>query len=77
MNPMRFEIRPAANSGKPGFRVHYTDAKNGKTILWSEVYDDRRAAYKAITLTKQWARTAPIQDQILGMIRLVRKRLAG
>ena len=55
-NPMKFEIIPASG----GYRVHYTDAKNGKIILWSQVYDDVRAADYAISLTKAYAATAPV-----------------
>lgn len=54
-NPMRFEIRPASG----GCRVHFTDAKNGKTILWSQVYNDEWDAEYAITLTRLYAPTAP------------------
>lgn len=56
MNPMRFKIAPASG----GWRVHYQDVKNGKLILWSEVYDTVRAAEYAILLTKTYAATAPV-----------------
>jgi uncharacterized protein YegP (UPF0339 family) len=56
MNPMRFKIVPASG----GWRVHYQDAKNGKIILWSEIYSSLRAAEYAIFLTKTYAATAPV-----------------
>lgn len=62
MNPMRFKIVPAANDGQPGYRVRYEDVRNGKLILWSQVYSDKRDAHKAIQLAKLYARTAPVVD---------------
>jgi len=56
MNPMRFKIVPASG----GWRVHYQSARNGKTVLWSEVYSTVRDAEYAITLTKTYAATAPV-----------------
>jgi len=55
MNPMRFKIRPASG----GWRVLFMDAKNGKIIFWTQVYNDLRDARKAIKLAKLWASTAP------------------
>jgi uncharacterized protein YegP (UPF0339 family) len=55
MNPMRFKIHPASG----GWRVLFVDAKNGKIIFWTQVYNDLRDARKAIKLTKLWARGAP------------------
>jgi len=65
MNPMRFVIRHAANDGKTGFRVHYEDRRNGKTIFWTQVYSDKRDAHRAIQLAKLYARTAPVVDATL------------
>jgi uncharacterized protein YegP (UPF0339 family) len=59
-NPMRFEIWPASNSGKLGYRVHYTDVKNGKIIYWTQVYNHLVAAEYAIFLAKTYAATAPV-----------------
>jgi uncharacterized protein YegP (UPF0339 family) len=59
MNPMRFKIRPASG----GWRVLYVDAKNGKIILWSQVYDTLRDARHAIWLTKTYAATAPVDEE--------------
>lgn len=56
-NPMQFQIRPASG----GWRVRFTSVKNGKVILWSQVYDDRRDAVYAAALAKTYARTAPIK----------------
>ena len=56
MNPMRFKIVPASG----GYRVHYRDVKNGKLILFSEVYTTVRAAEYAIFLTRTYAATAPV-----------------
>lgn len=58
MNPMRFTIEPAEG----GCRVHYQDVKNGKTILWSQVYNDVRDAQRAIALTQLYASSAPVKD---------------
>jgi uncharacterized protein YegP (UPF0339 family) len=56
MNPMRFKIRPASG----GWRVLYQSARNGKIVLWSEVYPDLRDAKYAVELTKLYAATAPV-----------------
>jgi uncharacterized protein YegP (UPF0339 family) len=61
VNPMRFEIVPASG----GWRAHYADAKNGKLILWSQVYNDIRDARYAVALTKAYAATAPVIDRAL------------
>jgi uncharacterized protein YegP (UPF0339 family) len=63
MNPMRFVIRRASNNGLLGYRVHYEDRKNGKTIFRTQVYNDIRDAYRAIELAKLYAATAPVVDQ--------------
>jgi uncharacterized protein YegP (UPF0339 family) len=57
-NPMRFRVVPASG----GWRVHYQDAKNGKTILWSQVYKNAPDARLAVALTKAWAKTATVVD---------------
>jgi uncharacterized protein YegP (UPF0339 family) len=60
MNPMAFQIHPASNKGKPGYRVHYTDVKNSKIINWTQVYNDLRDAERAITLAKAYSASAPV-----------------
>jgi len=60
MNPMAFEIHPASNNGKLGYRVHFTDVKNHKIIYWTQVYNDLRDAEHAIALAKTYAATAPV-----------------
>jgi uncharacterized protein YegP (UPF0339 family) len=55
MNPMRFKIRPASG----GWRVLYQSVRNGKTVLWSEVYPELRDAQYAVALTRRYAATAP------------------
>lgn len=59
-NPMRFEIHPAANNGKRGYRVHFEDTVNHTTIFWTQVYNDPRNADHAIALARAYAATAPI-----------------
>jgi uncharacterized protein YegP (UPF0339 family) len=61
-NPMRFEIHPASNSGRPGYRVHFTDTRNHTVIFWTQVYNDLRDAAKAIQLGKLYAATAPVDQ---------------
>ncbi len=56
MNPMKFEI--VADSG--GYRIHYK--RNGKIILWSDVYSDLPGAKRAVFLTKLSARTAAVVE---------------
>jgi uncharacterized protein YegP (UPF0339 family) len=56
MNPMRFKIRPASG----GWRVLYQSVRNGKTVLWSEVYPELREARHAVELTKLCAAIAPV-----------------
>jgi uncharacterized protein YegP (UPF0339 family) len=56
-NPMRFKIRPAAPSG---WRVLYQSKRNGKTILWSEVYPELRDAKYVVALAKRHAATAEV-----------------
>lgn len=60
MNPVAFQIHPAANNGRQGYRVHYTDVKNNKVIYWTQVYNDLQTAEYAITLAKAYAPTAPV-----------------
>ena len=60
MNPMKFETVAAPG----GYRVHYKDKRNGKIILWSEVYSDLPGAKRAIFLTKlhvpPWSRNSGV-----------------
>jgi uncharacterized protein YegP (UPF0339 family) len=58
MNPMKFETVAAPG----GYRVHYKDKRNGKIILWSEVYSDLPGAKRAIFLTKLHARAAVVAE---------------
>jgi uncharacterized protein YegP (UPF0339 family) len=53
---MRFKIRQASG----GWRVLYQSVRNGKTVLWSEVYPELRDAKYAVELTKRYAATAPV-----------------
>ncbi|HJQ49556.1 MAG TPA: DUF1508 domain-containing protein [Gaiellaceae bacterium] len=57
---MAFQIHPASNNGRLGYRVHYTDVKNNEVIYSTQVYNDLRAAEYAITLAKAYAATAPV-----------------
>jgi uncharacterized protein YegP (UPF0339 family) len=57
-NPMRFKIKPASG----GWRVHYQSVANGKTIFWTQVYDDIRDARHAVRLAKWYAARAPVVE---------------
>jgi uncharacterized protein YegP (UPF0339 family) len=58
MNPMRFKIIPA----KGGWRVHYQSVENGKTIFWTQVYNDVRDARYAVRLARWYAATAAVVE---------------
>jgi uncharacterized protein YegP (UPF0339 family) len=59
MNPMRFELHSASG----GYRVHFTDAKNGKVIFWTQEYKNVQDANYAVSLAKKWAGNAPYVDR--------------
>jgi uncharacterized protein YegP (UPF0339 family) len=66
MNPMRFEIHPATDHGRRGYRVHYTDALNSKVVYWTQAYNSLRDAEYAIFLAKAYAATAPVDRSCIG-----------